>query len=460
MLQFLEPGRKLSPLPRRSPRPAVAPCSNGSYPVLTLPFEITAKIFIQCIVETAEPDPSSAPLLLGRICRQWRSVALSSPSLWSCFNKTLEIDKSLDVHPSRYSSLLELLQIYLSRSGTHPLKLTLRYNGIRIRPTPDPIHRVLLQHAHRWQDVRLCLPYADLVQLFEQFTGSFPSLQTLSIGMPYHLEFTPSLSFAPLRISQLLQTFSVCGDFLRPLTSSVPWSHLIRFDGHGLTLLEAYEILRLCPSLQECTLDIATKLPNQPIAPSVPLRLVDLRTLHLSGLVDFGLLMYLTLPALQQLDLRLDVNDIPHFYDFLSRSSCPLAELRFSAMGVDESSFGHLFAFLPHLVKLDLGLMLGPPNALAEVLHSKERYLPQLANLTISAGSEVDYERFADMLESRSGIDNSQGVVQLQVFKLRHLLPFPTPTRSARAPDSGTVERLKMLVKGGMDISMPSDSDW
>ncbi|KAJ7472368.1 hypothetical protein B0H11DRAFT_1352646 [Mycena galericulata] len=460
MLQFPAEPRKLSPLPRRSLPSAVATPSNISYPVLTLPFEITTKIFVQCIVETEEPNPGSAPLLLGRICRQWRSIALSTPQLWSSFKKTLNIDKTLNVHASRYSSLLELLQIWFSRSAMHPLKLKIRYGGLRIRPTPEPFHRLLLQQAHRWQEVTLCLPHADLVQLFEEFTGNFPLLQTLDISLPHRTEFIPPLSFAPLSISRFLQTFHVCGDFLRPLTSSVPWTQLTRFDGYRLTRFEGYEIMRLCPLLQECRLYLIQNLTEEPTAAFRPLLLPNLRVLHLRESPsdhshDLGLLTALTLPALKELDFtpNSDRSNSSHFLDFLSRSSCPLVDLKFNAIMVDKCNFVDLSASLPHLVKLDLCLGIDSPNAIFTVLHGQERYLPLLVSLDISSGPEMDYERLADMLESRSGIDNPEGVVQLQNFQLGHTFPiFLFPNVSSPRPEQ--IQRLKVLANGGMNIHM------
>ncbi|KAJ7241350.1 hypothetical protein B0H12DRAFT_1024223, partial [Mycena haematopus] len=54
------------------------------YPVLTLPPEITAQIFLWCVdVELRLlQTPSVAPLLLTQICRDWRALALSTPALW------------------------------------------------------------------------------------------------------------------------------------------------------------------------------------------------------------------------------------------------------------------------------------------------------------------------------------------------------------------------------------------
>ncbi|KAJ7166753.1 hypothetical protein C8R46DRAFT_876343, partial [Mycena filopes] len=53
------------------------------YPVLALPVEITGEIFMRCLPEfPAHPSGTIAPMLLTRICRQWRNIACSTPRLW------------------------------------------------------------------------------------------------------------------------------------------------------------------------------------------------------------------------------------------------------------------------------------------------------------------------------------------------------------------------------------------
>ncbi|KAJ7137239.1 hypothetical protein C8R46DRAFT_1322091, partial [Mycena filopes] len=53
------------------------------YPILTLPVDLTGEIFVHCLPDTPAPPSSTiAPLLLTRICRQWRNIACSTPKLW------------------------------------------------------------------------------------------------------------------------------------------------------------------------------------------------------------------------------------------------------------------------------------------------------------------------------------------------------------------------------------------
>ncbi|KAJ7029406.1 hypothetical protein C8F04DRAFT_875506, partial [Mycena alexandri] len=51
-------------------------------PILTIPLEILAEIFVHCLPERTTPDPKHAPQLLCQICRQFREVAMSTPRLW------------------------------------------------------------------------------------------------------------------------------------------------------------------------------------------------------------------------------------------------------------------------------------------------------------------------------------------------------------------------------------------
>ncbi|KAF8193168.1 hypothetical protein K438DRAFT_1463251, partial [Mycena galopus ATCC 62051] len=54
------------------------------YPVLTLPPEITARIFMASLPShgRVRPSQSTPPLLLAQICRHWREITLSSYKLW------------------------------------------------------------------------------------------------------------------------------------------------------------------------------------------------------------------------------------------------------------------------------------------------------------------------------------------------------------------------------------------
>ncbi|KAJ7023473.1 hypothetical protein C8F04DRAFT_970166, partial [Mycena alexandri] len=54
-------------------------------PVRTLPNELLVEIFLRCVERdsSCEWDPHVDPeWVLGRVCSQWRTVALSTPRIW------------------------------------------------------------------------------------------------------------------------------------------------------------------------------------------------------------------------------------------------------------------------------------------------------------------------------------------------------------------------------------------
>ncbi|KAJ7122296.1 hypothetical protein C8R44DRAFT_590585, partial [Mycena epipterygia] len=53
------------------------------YPILTIPSELTSEIFLHCLPdEPVSASASTAPMLLGMVCREWRFVAHGDPRLW------------------------------------------------------------------------------------------------------------------------------------------------------------------------------------------------------------------------------------------------------------------------------------------------------------------------------------------------------------------------------------------
>ncbi|KAJ6534213.1 hypothetical protein B0H19DRAFT_847183, partial [Mycena capillaripes] len=56
------------------------------YPVLELPPEVTSEIFVHCLPDIPlHPSVHAAPLLLLKICKKWREIALRTPALWASF---------------------------------------------------------------------------------------------------------------------------------------------------------------------------------------------------------------------------------------------------------------------------------------------------------------------------------------------------------------------------------------
>ncbi|KAG2057470.1 hypothetical protein BDR06DRAFT_1005105 [Suillus hirtellus] len=88
-------------------------------PIWYLPTEVLSQVFVHCLPEDKYLSPVSklAPVLLTRICRRWREVAVGTPSLWD------RLDVPYDL--TRKRELPFCLDIWLKRSRGRLLSLAL-----------------------------------------------------------------------------------------------------------------------------------------------------------------------------------------------------------------------------------------------------------------------------------------------------------------------------------------------
>ncbi|TDL21646.1 hypothetical protein BD410DRAFT_898740 [Rickenella mellea] len=119
-----------------------------------LPVELLVEIFLCCLPTGTFPRPSvqMAPILLGRVCSFWRSVALDTPQLWAQIMITFKPN-------FQTARLIENFHVFgirewLRRSGTLPLSFVIgNHNYNLIFPLPPPLTLTLREQAHRWKSV-------------------------------------------------------------------------------------------------------------------------------------------------------------------------------------------------------------------------------------------------------------------------------------------------------------------
>ncbi|KAJ8095431.1 hypothetical protein PM082_023201 [Marasmius tenuissimus] len=108
-------------------------------PFHRLPADIWRLVFIKTLPEQSlglcTHTTKSSPLLLTTICRSWREVALSTPSLWTSFHIHLPIEcsniPSLD-YVTRLYKRKEGLKAWLNRSGSLPITVSLTVSNHQI----------------------------------------------------------------------------------------------------------------------------------------------------------------------------------------------------------------------------------------------------------------------------------------------------------------------------------------
>ncbi|KAJ7164309.1 hypothetical protein C8R46DRAFT_310674 [Mycena filopes] len=148
------------------------------HPMLTLPPEIIAEIFANFLPPYPERPPLAglfSPLMLCRICRYWRQVAITTPTLW----RAIQIDlRDWDSDKGR-AWRLYLLNAWLRRSGDCSLSICIHHiRGYIPRATIPEFYHTVARHRLQLQHLDLVLSFGNLPLV----QGDMPHLRHLMIG--------------------------------------------------------------------------------------------------------------------------------------------------------------------------------------------------------------------------------------------------------------------------------------
>ncbi|KAF7346507.1 hypothetical protein MSAN_01878800 [Mycena sanguinolenta] len=261
--------------------------------------DILLEIFFACLpsVHNALIDPAEAPLLLGRICRHWRSVAYSAPMLWSSIH--IPPLDYLNTPPHIRRRFETIIQAWFDRSATCPLSVSLYdfTNRVELNPNLEkhPLALLLLAVSRRARYLTLAGDAGLLSPLLHLGPADLPLLRSIRIQTPSNQ--TPSTTILEVpTLEDVALSITVPTD---PLSFPLPWSNLriLRLEcyshwtahGHegGLAFDGALDVLRKCPKLESC--EIRVNKHNTPYSglgsghDSSPIILPHLHTLVLSG---------------------------------------------------------------------------------------------------------------------------------------------------------------------------------
>ncbi|KAJ7701632.1 hypothetical protein B0H16DRAFT_1902625 [Mycena metata] len=295
-------------------------------PVFTLPNEIVSEIFVHFLPVYPEPPPMigrSSPNILGRICREWRDIALSTPALWRGITLSLGNGK-------RFDQKLRLLETWLQRSGSCLLSI---HMNLDVYPDPtrtkmlDSFTDTIAAHRARWEYFR----FYSSTHPFPSVTAPLPFLRALAMGSvnPIVKPNIDSLTQA-LHAAPLLQDVDIL-PWREHYICLYPWSQLTRFTAHSILPHICVDILARAHNLTYCYLFICAESDEvTEISQNVTHR--NLSSLILRGYVPddmpWKFLDVLTLPALQKLEIgELLLLREDHIASLISRSRCNIQEL-------------------------------------------------------------------------------------------------------------------------------------
>ncbi|KAF8188259.1 hypothetical protein K438DRAFT_1936367 [Mycena galopus ATCC 62051] len=436
-------------------KPIAEALQSVIYPILTLPTEITAEVFIQYVdnpqIGGTDPNiphapgwiPGRSPLLLASVCRAWRDIALALRPIWS----SMLLWTSKNAIPSTE----KLLQCWLPRSGDHPLDISMVCSS----DVQDVLCAPLVPYLHQVQTF-FCSVYTPITFPSDLFRGRVPHLRRLAAGLE---AFPEDLGGPP----STLTAFADAPE-LRDVTLTnfplhwiaLPWIQLTKLELMGQNPTQAVEILHNTPNLDTLSL----QLVHFHDTPPTPVQLAHLHTLvfHEYHQSNIDILDHITLPALQHLELStVERSMSTRFAAFIARSGCVLRSIAFIA--VDSGpvvDFLRIVSTVSVVRVKNASWNLSAYNHFFKVITHEPEFIPNVRSLSINPcreAVEIPYADVAAMLASRWH-GRGDGRVRLESFELV-IAPADSfePIPSVAEVEQG-LDALRALEADGIKINI------
>ena len=262
-------------------------------PVRRIPTDVLGVMFSHCLATHRNPvmSASEAPILLTQICRDWRSIALSIPRLWSrLYIPTLGEGRLVHYPPealpyasveeprkearmeARMEARTEEVQRWLRLSSACPLAITLIPTNNQ--ETYPPLLDSIIQSSRRWQQLELgyfLYPGSDVMtRLFNLSPDDLCMLRELRIYSLYspanirsqEEQEDPWYQSGLLTAQGLRSIFIAALPQINTFNAGIPpnWKNLNHLFIHSSILLGlAHQILTHCCNLVACLLEIAAQ---------------------------------------------------------------------------------------------------------------------------------------------------------------------------------------------------------
>ncbi|KAJ7639397.1 hypothetical protein FB45DRAFT_426170 [Roridomyces roridus] len=433
----------------------------ATFPVVSLPVEITIQIFTHCLPTIKEllkssrhSDLRDPPLVFLGVCRRWRDIALGTPALWSTLQMRFDaIPLQVISEPGVVEGFVDR---WLGRAKNRPLSLVLhtdKYEGedyfdFGIERVRDIIRR----HAPRIESLDLYSSRTEMRKLALD-SVAFPLLQRVVVcdvdGWLGDDSADPVdvFSNAPLLTRVHLFENTTYSSFVFPALQ------LTEFEGR----LDDLEFFNLAPNLitAKCMVDFVPEPPS--VVTHAHLQSLTLAKDESDPSDPMDILPHLILPKLETLDVS-DIKDMDpaSISGLVQRSAAKLDtlcitvpnDLYFSrwlgCLGVLNDTLEHLSVHSPSSSFLSLLTILGDPR-----YERAGPALPHLKALSISHAGEIHFGDLVECLTRRSP--------RLESFSIRFKAgTFLHDEIYHEGSRTEIVSILSTLAEEGMDIHIGS----
>ncbi|KAF7353332.1 F-box domain-containing protein [Mycena sanguinolenta] len=307
------------------------------YPVLTLPNEIIAEIFLH--IPPPYPNCSSltgtlSPTSLTHICREWRQIALSIPSLWRAMD--------LSNNDTPLEQRVYICDLWLKWSRSCPLSIEFDTHRDNNSAAESAVTELIASHC----------PYLKHLKLVVLFDG-LDTIEGRSMPLLHHLDldvrtlYDTKISFGQL---PLLRSAVLSG--LAALFVLLPWAQLTSLVLNKVYLDECVPILQQTSNLIHCELLRVYCPPDHAGVATLPcLESLVLKSMSFQNTAEY-LQSFIT-PALHRLIISeqlLGHEPIRSLTNFISKSGAKLKEVHIvGRKSVPKNSYREALQSVPRL---------------------------------------------------------------------------------------------------------------
>ncbi|KAF8905458.1 hypothetical protein CPB84DRAFT_1745415 [Gymnopilus junonius] len=377
-----------------------------------LPPEIVIEFFHWLVppFTVADEDEifTSTPLFLGSICSAWRSIAWSTPTLWTSVNMRLK--------PSLNSTRTELLGQWLSRTGDLPLSLRLFSDEEVPWGTPSnsgSALEVMRKYSSRWQDLDLRIP-TSCYKFLPRREETLPLLRSLHVNPPGGQGERKHV----IDMSSSAQIYSLSLSCVFLISMKFRWNQITDLQLEAFYVDECLEALRQTSQLVSCALRNIIRGEDGHAYPDSPLSLPTLRNLSIDNEKDThigSLLDSIAAPNLENLSysgrylnhcaqICTLVSRAPGLHTFsLARTNIKSSEIFLQLLRGLRSVVKFIFIAVSNPLSSPLNddvLLLCNRFKRAD-LPTRDRLLPALQELEYCGAQKFTWPVMLQMLESR-----------------------------------------------------------
>ncbi|KAJ6487132.1 hypothetical protein C8R47DRAFT_516041 [Mycena vitilis] len=334
-----------------------------------LPQDILEQVFLACLptLHNAVMSPLEPPLLLGRICSEWRSIAFSMPRLWA----SLHIPEPfISGNKQRKAAMVD----WLVRSGKCPLTLSASYGR---KPLENlALTNFLLGFSERLRGLHLS--NLDITDFSSNWANAdAPSLVDITIefgkNLPHPHTFGAVLA-SPLIRTNLPKRVTITArylDVLIPMSVPFAWDHLTDLsllnsgdNTLGLPVEGLHTLLKGCTRLLSLRVRLAChgSVPGRLLHPTLE-SFVVVGPISSRDTLSNGVLLLiihnLEMPSLVRFHAPDAFDDAIsicwfNFLRKLAENSPLISDLKLTLTDYREPELAKVLQLFPHLTRLDL----------------------------------------------------------------------------------------------------------